>query len=242
MLKFMGMAVGLALGLSACNTQNAITEHQQMPPEPVLTLADVVPVIQPTTPTAKAKQDEFLQENVTRFRSRELASAYYVLQAQRAFREEKLDSAAFFSGRAYLMDSTNNDIFRAYGMIYGQQQAYDKALFVLYYALANDKDNPLLLNDIATSHLSRFYVTSNPEDLLQSRKLLEKAAQLSPNEADVYYKLAINSYYLQEYAAAWDYLHKSLRRNKQIADRAFISALLQKQQDPQGEYTPQLGQ
>ncbi|GAA4445455.1 hypothetical protein GCM10023188_48630 [Pontibacter saemangeumensis] len=242
MRRYMGMAVGLALGLSACNTQSALTEHQQLPPAPVLTLADVVPVTQPATPEAKANQEKFMQENITRFRSRALASAYYVLQAQRAFREEKLDSATHFFSRAYLMDSTNNDIFRGYGLVYGQQQRYDEALFVLYHALENDRDNPLLLNDIATSHLSRFYITSNPEDLLQSRKLLEKAAQLSPDEADVYYKLAINSYYLQEYGNAWSYLHKSLRRNRAVADKAFISALLEKQQDPQGEFTPELGQ
>lgn len=236
------MAVGLMLGLSACNTQNAITEHRQAPYMPELTLAQVMPVTQPASPEAKVSQAKFLEEDMTRFRSRELASAYYVLQAQRASAEEKLDSATYFFSRAYLMDSTNNDIFRGYGLLYGKQQKYDEALFVLYHALEKDQDNPLLLNDIATSHLSRFYVTSNPEDLLQSRKLLEKAVQLSPTEADLYYKLAINSYYLQEYENAWTYLHKSLRRNRDIADQAFISALLEKQRDPQGTFTPELRQ
>lgn len=236
------MAVSLIIGLSACNTQNAITENRQKPYMPELTLAQVVPVTQPATPEAKVRHAKFLEENITRFRSRELAGAYYVLQAQRAFAEEKTDSATYFFSRAYLMDSTNNDIFRGYGLVYGKQQKYDEALFVLYHALENDQNNPLLLNDVATSHLSRFYVTSNPEDLLQSRKLLEKAVQLSPNEADLYYKLAINSYYLQEYDSAWTYLHKSLRRNGDIADKAFISALLEKQRDPRGTYTPELGQ
>jgi Tfp pilus assembly protein PilF len=238
MRRYLVPAVGLTLGLSACNTQNAITENQQ-PLKPVLTMADVVPVLQPETPEAKVKQEVFLQENAARFKSRELASAYYVLQAKRNLSEGKLDSASHLFGSAFLMDSTNSDIYWGYGMVYGQQQLYDEALFVLYHALGKDKNNPRLLNDIATSHLNRFYITSNPEDLLQSRKLLEQAVQLAPDEADAYYKLAINSYYLQEYGSAWEYLHKSIGRNNAIADKTFIAALLEKKQDPRGLYAPQ---
>lgn len=235
----MVMVVGLALGLSACNTQNAITESNYSPLHSTITMADVVPVMEPETAEAKANQEKFLQENVDRFKSRELAGEYYVLQAQRAFNEEKLDSASYLFGRAYLMDSTNNDIYWGYGMVYGREQKYDEALFLLYRALEKDRGNPRLLNDVATSHLSRFYVHADPDDLIQSRKLLEQAVQLSPDEASAYYKLAINCYYLREYGSAWSYLHKSIRRDKEIADKAFIAALLEKQQDPQGLYSPQ---
>ncbi|GAB3531219.1 hypothetical protein GCM10027443_13070 [Pontibacter brevis] len=239
MQKYMVVAVGLVLGLSACNTQSALTESNFGPSYPTLSMADVVPVVEAETEEEKAKQEKFLQNNMKRFKSRELASAYYVLQAKRAFNEEELDSASYFFGRAYLMDSTNNDIYWGYGMVYGREQKYDEALFLLYRALENDKENPRLLNDVATSHLSRFYVNTNPEDLMQSKKLLEQAAQLAPNEADTYYKLAINCYYLREYGNAWSYLHKSVRRDKEIADKAFITALLEKEQDPQGLYKPQ---
>lgn len=236
---YMVMAVGLTLGLNACNTQNAITESNVSPRQPTLTMADVVPVMEPETAEAKAKQEKFLQENAARFKSRELAAEYYVLQAQRAFNEEELDSASYLFGRAYLMDSTNNDIYWGYGMVYGREQKYDEALFLLYRALEKDKENPRLLQDVATSHLSRFYVYADPEDLMQSKKLLEQAVQLSPDEAAAYYKLAINCYYLREYGSAWSYLHKSIRRDKEIADKAFIAALLEKKQDPQGVYTAQ---
>ncbi|WP_162053057.1 tetratricopeptide repeat protein [Pontibacter pamirensis] len=239
MRKYMVVAVGLALGISACNTQNALTESNNMPKHPTLSMADVVPVMEPETPEAKAKQEKFLQENADRFKSRKLASEYYVLQAQRAFNDRKQDSASYLFGRAYLMDSTNNDIFWGYGIVYGREQKYDEALFLLYRALEKDKQNPRLLNDVATSHLSRFYAKADPEDLMQSRKLLEQAVQLSPNEADAYYKLAINCYYLREYGSAWTYLHKSIQRDKEIADKTFIAALLEKKQDPQRVYTPQ---
>lgn len=239
MQKFIVVAVSLTLGLSACNTQSAITESSYSPAYPTLSFADVVPVMEPETAEAKAKQEEFLKKNITRFKSREMAGEYYVLQARRAFNEEKLDSASYLFGRAYLMDSTNNDIYWGYGLVYGREQKYEEALFLLYRALEKDKENPRLLNDVATSHLSRFYVSTNPEDLMQSKKLLEQAVQLAPNEADAYYKLAINSYYLREYGNAWSYLHKSVSRNKEIADKAFIAALLEKEQDPQGLYTPQ---
>lgn len=239
MRNYMVVAVGLILGLSACNTQNALTESNLSPAHPRLTMADVVPVIEPQTTEEKVKQEKLLQRKTARFKSRELASKYYVLQAKRAFNEEKLDSASYLFGLAYQMDSTNSDIYWGYGMVYGREQKYDEALFLLYRALEKDKENPHLLNDIATSHLSRFYVMTEPEDLLQSKKLLEKAVKLSPHEADTYYKLAINCYYLQEYGNAWNYLHKSVRRNKEIADTAFITALLEKEQDPQGLYKPQ---
>lgn len=236
------VAVCLALGISACNTQNAINESNYTPAYPTLSIADLVPVMEPETAEAKAKQEEFLQDNMTRFKSRGLASEYYVLQAKRAFNEEKLDSASYLFGRAYLMDSTNNDIYWGYGMVYGREQKYEEALFLLYRALEKDQENPRLLNDVATSHLSRFYLSTDPGDLMQSKKLLEQAVRLSPDEADAYYKLAINCYYLQEYRNAWSYLHQSVKKDKEIADKAFIAALLEKEQDPQGLYTTQLVQ
>lgn len=227
--------IAAATGLGACSSQNAITENRQNP-KPEYTLADVVPVKNPATVQEKQQQKKFLDKNIKRFKSRKAASAYYAMEAKRNFNEEKLDSANFLFGRAWLMDSTNNDVYWGYGMVYGQQKEFDKALFILYRALEKDQHNPRLLTDVATSHLGRFYAESNPEDLLQSRKLLEKAIRYSPEEADVYYKLAINSYYLQEYGKAWEYLHKSLSKDQSLADAGFIAALLEKQQDPAGKY------
>ncbi|WP_299821733.1 hypothetical protein [uncultured Pontibacter sp.] len=232
------VAVGLlTAGISACNTQNAITENQQVTQQPVLTMADVVPVKKPKTPTQKANQQKFLKDNTKRFKSKKMAGKYYVLQAQRNFNEQKLDSATYLFGRAWLMDSTNNDILWGYGKVYGEQKEHDKALYTLYRALERDKNNPQLLTDVATSHLNRFYTTSNPEDLLQSRKLLQEAVKLNPKQAGAYYKLAINSYYLKEYEQAWSYLHKSLGGKKKEADKNFVAALLDKQKDPKGVYT-----
>ncbi|WP_242919204.1 tetratricopeptide repeat protein [Pontibacter liquoris] len=231
-------AAGLSLlGLTACNTSENVVEQTQAPESPVITMADIMPVVQAKTPQAKAKQEKFLKQNVKRFRSRKLAAAYYVAQAKRTFNEQKLDSAKYLFSRAWLMDSTNKAIYRGYGRIYGQQKEYNKALFILYRALEADRQNPQLLTDIATSHLGRFYETSDPADLQQSKKLLEQAVTLAPDQADTYYKLAINSYYLQEYGKAWRYLHQSLHQDREIADKHFISALLAKQNDPRGIYT-----
>jgi tetratricopeptide (TPR) repeat protein len=201
-----------------------------------MTMADVVPVPKPATLEARQQQQRFLVNNTKRFKSRKKASVYYVAQAKRNYNEQKLDSAAYLFGRAWLLDSTNYAILWGYGLVYGQQKQYDKALFVLYKALEKDKENARLLTDVATSHLGRFYKESNPADLLQSKKLLEKAVKYSPDTADIYYKLAINSYYLQEYSKAWSYLHRSLSKDQGKADKTFIAALLEKQQDPEGKY------
>ena len=225
----------IAGSMAACPSQNAITENRQAP-RPELTMADVIPAKKTLTAAEKQRQKKALDTDAKRFKSRKAASAYYVLQAKRTFNEQKLDSASQFFGRAWLMDSTNNEVYWGYGLVYGQQKAYDKALFALYHALEKEQHNPRLLTDLATSHLGRFYAESNPEDLVQSRKLLESAVRYSPDAADAYYKLAISHYYLQEYGKAWGYLHKSISKDKGIADAAFIAALLEKQQDPAGKY------
>jgi tetratricopeptide (TPR) repeat protein len=231
------VAVCLALGISACNTQNAVKENSSTPEKQLLTMADVIPVKQPKSQQQKVSQQKFLKENTKRFKSKTLAGKYYVIQAQRAFNEQKLDSAMLLFGRAWLMDSTNNDILWGYGKIYGEKKMYDKAIFVLYRALDKDKNNPRLLTDVATSHLNRFYETSDPADLMQSKKLLKEAIVLKPNQTEAYYKLAINSYYLKEYDLAWDYLHKSITNTKAVTDKTFVAALLDKQKDPKGIYT-----
>ena len=229
------VAVGIVAGLSACNSQSAITENKQAP-RPTLTMADVIPIKNPVTLQEKQQRQRFLVNNTKRFKSRKTASAFYTMEAKRTFNEAKLDSAAYLFGRAWLLDSTNNDVYWGFGRVYGQQKQYEKALFVLYKALENDRHNPQLLTDVATSHLGRFYAHSNPADLLQSKKLLEKAVKYSPDKADAYYKLAISSYYLQEYRLAWEYLHNSLSKDKKLADASFIAALLDKQPDLAGKY------
>ncbi len=227
------------MGLSSCNVQNALTNTPQ-PERPRLTMQEVIPPMAPATPEAAAAQNKFLKENASRFKSRQLGSKYYVLQAKRNFNEEKLDSALLYFNRAWLMDRTNNEVYWGYGLVYGQQQEYSKALYILYRALDKDKENPRLLTDIATTHLSRFYQKSTLEDLQQSRKLLERALKLHPkNAADIYYKLAVNSYYLYEFGQAWDYLHQSIRQDKSKEDQVFIAVLLEQRKDPEGIYVAQ---
>ena len=229
------VALLLATGLGACNSQNARQENSQWP-RMKITMADVVNIPKPKTARERQQQDRFIKTNIKRYKSRQAAGAHYVVQAKRAFNEEKTDSSNYFFSRAWLLDSTNTDILWGYGLIHGEQKQYDKALFVLYKALEQDRQNPRLLVDIATSHLGRFYQESNPKDLLQSKKLLEKAVKLSPGRADAYYKLAISNYYLRDYNKAWDYLHQSIKQDEAAVDKNFIAALLQKKQDPQGIY------
>lgn len=234
------VALGLlAAGTSACNTLSAITKTKKEETVQVsaLSMADVVPVKKPKTAAQKSAQQKFIKSSTKRFKSKTVASKYYVWQAQRNFNQHKLDSATYLFGRAWLLDSTNNDILWGFGKIYGEQKAHDKALFILYRALDKDKNNPQLLTDIATSHMNRFYTTSNPEDLVQSKKLLQQAVKLAPKQPATYYKLAINSYYLKEYDLAWKYLHLSTASKKAKADKNFVLALLDKQKDPKGVYT-----
>lgn len=223
------------VGLSACHTQSAVQEQQELQ-RPNLSLKDVVPPMK-AGPKVKAQQEKFRRESAEKFKSRQLGSQYYVLQAQRTFNEDKLDSASLFFNRAWLLDSTNNDVYWGYGLLYGRQDAHDKALYTLYHALSHDNENPRLLTDVATAHLASYYSHKHPNDLHQSRKLLLQALKLKPQDpSDTYYKLALNSYYLGEYAEAWDYLHLSVRQDGTKENEKFIAALLQKVPDPQGVY------
>lgn len=228
-----GMAV---VSLSGCNAPNILAEKQQ-PRQVKLTMQEVIPPMVPVNAQEAARQQKFLQKNLGRFKSRKLASKYYVVQAKRTFNEDKLDSAMVYFNHAWLMDSNNNDIYWGYGLVYGQQEEYEKALYILYRALDKDKENPRLLTDVATTHLARFYAYSMPDDLQQSKKLLERALRLDPRDAaDAYYKLAVSSYYLREYKQAWRYLHQSILRDKKREDQRFIAVLLEKEHDPEGVY------
>ncbi|WP_242928947.1 tetratricopeptide repeat protein [Pontibacter vulgaris] len=228
----------ISISLGACNILPSAT-HTSANKSKTKTIAAVVPVKKPRTKTEKQQQDRFIKTSTKRFKSRQKAGAYYVAKAKRNYNQEKIDSAKYLFGRAWILDSTNADIYWGYGKVYGEQKQYDKALAMLNKALKNDKNNPRLLTDIATSHLGRYYQTSNPEDLQKSKKLLEKAVKLDPTKAEAHYKLAISSYYLREYNKAWDNLHKSVKQDKSVADARFITALLHKQQDPKGIYKKQ---
>ncbi len=225
----------LMMVLNGCKT-SPVTKGKTTVKKNSYNTAALVPVKKPRTAKEKQLQDRFVKTSIKRFKSRQKAGVYYVAQAKRNYNQEKVDSAKYLFGRAWILDSMNTDIYWGYGKVYGEQKEYDKALVMLNRALDANKSNPNLLTDVATSYLGRFYQTSNPKDLQQSKKLLEKAVKLDATNADALYKLAISSYYLQEYTKAWDSLHKSVKKDKKIADQKFITALLRKQPDPKGIY------
>lgn len=229
------IGASMLLSITACTTQQ-ITQDNTHPELPALTLKELIPVTKPATAKARALEASRIKKDLTRFKDQPSAAAYYVTQAKRTFNENKIDSATYLFGKAWQLDSLNTDVYWGFGLVYGKQKKFDKALFILYHALEKDAANPHLLKAIATSHLGRYYKQKDVSDLVESKKLLEKAQQLKPDEADTYYKLAINNYYLSNYRDAWKYLHQSIKQDKKMADKVFISALLEKQKDPMHIY------
>ncbi|TXK51860.1 hypothetical protein FVR03_02700, partial [Pontibacter qinzhouensis] len=87
-MRLWGVAASaMVICLGACNTQNALTEHQQETHR-AITLADVVPVSQVSSAEELHQQKKFREQYIKRFSTAKTAATHFVIEAKRNFNEQ----------------------------------------------------------------------------------------------------------------------------------------------------------
>ncbi|UOQ73019.1 tetratricopeptide repeat protein [Hymenobacter cellulosilyticus] len=176
----------------------------------------------------------FLADIDRNFASRTEASKFFSDKGYEYITENQADTALYRFNLAWLLDQKNADAYRGLGVIASRNPTPDESISLLLQGLTVAPTNSLMLSDLGTSYLIRYEQTKKKKDLDQAQQQLEKSIATDANNAYAWQQLARVHYLREDYAKAWEAVHKGQSLNVSSIDFDLISELSAKLPDPQG--------
>ena len=145
----------------------------------------------------KIDQD-FLNECDSMFSSRKKASVHHVDLGWGYFYRNQFDNAIKRFNQAWLLDSTNADVYWGFGNIMGMKGDYNGSLPFFEKSIKLNPKNEKVYISLATSYGNLFYETKDTAFLNMGINYLHKSMEVNPNNPEAYAKLtSCYSYYMQ---------------------------------------------
>jgi len=158
------------------------------------------------------------------FKTRREASNHLIGLGFQYYYRPDLKTAMYRFNQAYLLDSTNTDIFWGYGAIYMALEQYGLAKKQYEDGLAIDSTNTHLMTDLATYFMGQFYsVNQMPKnDIIKDPKAqarvnmdsaifqLNKSYRLNPKDVNTVYKLSICYWNFDNCKNAWKHYNEAV--------------------------------
>lgn len=116
-----------------------------------------------------------------------------------------LKTAMYRFNQAYLVDSTNSNLYWGFGGVYMMQSQFEKAKEQYELGLKEDPANVFILTDLATYYMMKFDMGGDDGDqnLKEAIRLFEKSYSLNNTYQNTLYKLS-NAYRMSgNCASAW---------------------------------------
>lgn len=175
----------------------------------------------PKTPAQIDADSAYIKQimGLPQFKTRREASDHLIHLGFQYYYRQDFKTAMYRFNQAYLLDSTNTDIFWGYGAIYMFFGRFDLAKEQYDQGLSIEPDNTHLLTDLATYFMQHFYVikemprnnhVKDPEKeamryLDSALFYLQKSYKLDPKDVNTTYKLSIAYWNKGDCDNAWKY-------------------------------------
>lgn len=171
------------------------------------------------------------------FASRPEASKFFSDKGYEYLQEHQPDTAAVRFNLAYALDPKNAETYRGLAVLLSQRPdtSPEAVQTLLAQGLAVAPASAPLLADAATNTLSRYEQTKKKKDLQQAADYAQRALAADPNNAAAWQAQARIHFYQEDYAGAWQAVHKTQSLNLTGLDFQFLSELLAKAPDPEGK-------
>ena len=127
------------------------------------------------------------------------------------------DSAMMRFNQAWLLDSSNAEIFWGYGNLLGQQKKFSESLEFFEKALSINPNNSNIWLSASSSYGQLFYQSKDKKYLDKTIECLKKSVSLDPNNGSAYGQLTAAYTYIVQKDSARKYL--------QITDQLDPSAI-----------------
>ena len=171
------------------------------------------------------------------FGSRPEASKFFSTKGFEYLLEHQPDTAAVRFNLAWVLDPKNPDAYRGLAVLLSQRKApATEVQALLLQGLAVAPTNAYLLTDAATTAVDRYTQTKKKKDLTEAASYVQRALLADPNNADAWQTQARVRYEQEDYAGAWEAVHKGQSLNMTSLDFGLISDLKDKLPDPQGTF------
>ena len=171
------------------------------------------------------------------FPSRTEASQFFSTKGFQYLLENQPDTAAVRFNLAWALDPKNPDPYRGFAVMLSQRQApATEVQSLLLQGLAVAPTNAYLLTDAATTAADRYAQTKKKKDLTEAASYVQRALLANPNNADAWQTQARIRYEQEDYAGAWEAIHKGQALNMSSLDFNLIGDLKEKLPDPEGKF------
>jgi tetratricopeptide (TPR) repeat protein len=145
---------------------------------------------------------EFFMSSDSNFKDRKKAAEYYVQRAWDYFNEGKLDTAMFRFNQAWMLDSTNADIYWGFGNLLGMKKQFKESITYFEKSLRLNPSNPTVFECISKSYGQLFVQDTSLVHLDKAISYLKTSISMAPNVARTYGQLTgLYTYYLQKDSA-----------------------------------------
>jgi tetratricopeptide (TPR) repeat protein len=164
-----------------------------------------------------AADNEFIQATLPQFANKRLASEHLIDLGFKYFYYD-VKTAMYRFNQAYLLDSTNSDIYWGYGAIYMSLQDYPRAKIQYEEGLLQDPKNTRIMTDYATYFMS----VGIPDSAIQ---YLSGSYILDSTNQNTSFKLAACYFYKEDCKNARFYYEKCKFLGGQPLSKEFEDAI-----------------
>lgn len=133
--------------------------------------------------------------------------------------------------QAYLLNTSNADIYYGYGTVYFNLGQYGKAREQYDKGLKLNPKHDMMLTDYGTTYLGGYYHLKSFDEelavknLVRALEYLDKANDANKQNSNTQYKLSIVHIYLGDCKQAWRYYKKAKKDNNPNIKEAFEKEL-----------------
>jgi Tfp pilus assembly protein PilF len=176
--------------------------------------------------------------DITRsFASQPEASRFFSTKGFEYLVENQPDTAAVRFNLAWVLDPQNPEPYRGLAVLLSRRQGPpEQVQALLLQGLAVAPTNSLLLTDAATIVLERYTQSKKKKDLAEAASYVQRALTADPNNANAWQAQARIRFNQEDYAGAWEAVHKGQNLSMTSLDFDLISELKDKLPDPQGKF------
>jgi Tfp pilus assembly protein PilF len=170
----------------------------------------------------KKSDQKFVEEIMTQeqFKGDKRAASNHMIQLGFNYMYRRdLKTAMYRFNQAFLLDSTNTDIYWGYGAIYMTLGNFELGKQQYIEGLSIDSTNAHLLTDLSTYYMEQYFAmimmpeneyVKNPkeqarENLDSAINYLKKSYQIDPKDENTLFKLSTVYYYADDCENAWKY-------------------------------------
>ncbi|UYZ62568.1 tetratricopeptide repeat protein [Hymenobacter weizhouensis] len=238
-LKSSFLLLAAALLLTAAPAQAQRKAKNQSAPAAASAASRLQPLFGGLSPeqAAQVVGAKFLADIERSFASRAEASRFFSIKGYEYLQENQPDTAAYRFNLAWVLDPKNPDAYRGLGIVVSSRPGgTDEAISLLSRGLALDPKNALLLSDLGASHLIRYDQSKKKKDLTTATTLLGQAVAQDATNAVAWGQLARAQYLQEQYAQAWESVHKAQAISMAAIDFGLLTELMAKLPDPQGKF------